>query len=189
MNVIRCTPLICLLLTLSACQKGDPGETGPQGPAGNANVVTHVCTWTSASFGTQGTGEHRVFDCAAPNITQAIIDHGAVFGFLRMGTGWRQLPFTRVIAANANTTLEYQGSYSIGNYNVRVSELGGNGTLTDAELDLFNGGNYELQVVAIAGSSALPEGVLQALAYDALHGNHVEGPQCPSFIQRVPTSH
>jgi len=161
--------LITALLSISACKKGEQGEIGPQGPAGNANVSTHVCAWTSPGFGTEGTGEHRVYDCAAPNITQDILDQGTVLGFLRSSsTEWRQLPFFRVLAANSNHTLEYQGSWSDGNYKVRVTELGGNGSLTDAELDLFNGGDYELKVVAIAGSGLMREEQVSALAAEAL---------------------
>jgi hypothetical protein len=110
--------MIAALLFIAACEgptgpagpqgpQGPQGETGPvgpqgpqgpQGPAGqdgNSNVIIigfarEDVTWTEGSYLGRTA---NVFDYNDEAITQDIVDHGLVLGFIRLGTFWYNLPF------------------------------------------------------------------------------------------------
>ena len=82
--------LLMLTLVLNSCTK--KGDTGPQGPQGNANVhggsATVNFTWDA------GNG-YGIADMTDDDITQNIVDYGAVAVFRSNGSGgWISLPYT-----------------------------------------------------------------------------------------------
>lgn len=91
------TTMLCLVagLTFSSCKKetgpkGDTGAIGPQGPAGNANVKTTIVsnqTWVYSA-------PAYIATMSAPNITQEIVDKGAVLVYLENAGTYIQLPIT-----------------------------------------------------------------------------------------------
>jgi hypothetical protein len=73
------SPLILMVVFICSCKKGD---TGPQGPAGTANVI-YSDWFTPASYTMSTIFGIKNFDHTrqAPAITQAIIDSGMVLTF------------------------------------------------------------------------------------------------------------
>jgi hypothetical protein len=74
---------------------GPTGPQGPQGPDGNSNVtiigfVREDITWTEGSYLGRTA---NVFDYEDEAISEDIIDHGLVLGFMKLGSFWYGLPF------------------------------------------------------------------------------------------------
>lgn len=155
------------IFSLTACRKGEQGDPGPQGPSGNANVSSSICSWVSNAFDSPGTNLRR-YTCNAAIISQDIIDHGAVLGYLWNGTGWVQLPTFYLQSAADGRTIEYRTSYTVGTFTVSARQVGDDTEVADSELDQFNGGNYELKVVTIAGAGLMTDDQTIELAAEAL---------------------
>ena len=66
---------LAVVLIAAGCRKGD---TGPQGPAGNANVQSYLYATTSDSWSTSDTGLIWATGFVVPEIDQSVINSGAV---------------------------------------------------------------------------------------------------------------
>lgn len=85
---------------------GPAGPTGPQGPAGTANVI--YSAWFSPTAWLPATGFNDFsFDRAAPSLTQAAIDNGAVLGYVKI-TGTTAV---RPLETTVNTGLTGTATY------------------------------------------------------------------------------
>jgi len=78
--------LIIVIITFNGCRKGD---TGPQGPTGNANVIgtntVTVSTWIASGHAWTATLNVNA-------ITQDIVNYGSVQVFVQYGNEWWALP-------------------------------------------------------------------------------------------------
>lgn len=91
-------------------EQGAPGPTGPpgnDGQDGNSNVVIVTLDnddieWTAGSY--QGRTSN-VFTFETEAVTQDIIDHGTVLGYLFLSNAWHPMPFTW--ENNAGTDRQY----------------------------------------------------------------------------------
>ncbi len=78
--------LVTIMLTFNSCRKGD---TGPQGPTGNANVIgTNTITVSSWN----ASGHNWTADLLTNAITPDIVDYGSVQVFIQYGNEWWALP-------------------------------------------------------------------------------------------------
>jgi hypothetical protein len=135
---------LAVLFSVTACKKGDTGDTGPagstgstgatgvqgpQGDQGNANVNTLIFSttssdWTwSSSFG----NHYYSTDKAATNITQAIVDSGAVWVYAQFCTtcNWTALSYTDDVTVYPAYLF---WSYNYGLNDIRFVEEPSNGT-------------------------------------------------------------
>ncbi len=88
---------------LNSC-KGKDGAPGAQGPQGNANVVSGLTTVTNWTY--DGTNKLYTATIIDNNITQAIVDNGAVLVYLvGVSGGNLLLPATIYPAASYSETL------------------------------------------------------------------------------------
>lgn len=100
---------VAIMLAVSGCEgpagptgpagpQGDAGEQGPQGPPGTADVIYSDwigLTDLEAGVDTVYLGRnYRKHDIPAPELTQEIIDEGAVLVYLRLSGGVVPLPGT-----------------------------------------------------------------------------------------------
>src|SRR5882757_5324109 len=78
-KIIRLSFVAIVLLSFGSCKKGD---TGPQGPAGTANVV-YSDWFTPSAYAVSTVFGLKNFDYrkAAPGITQLVLDSGAVLTY------------------------------------------------------------------------------------------------------------
>jgi hypothetical protein len=89
--LFRLTIFAIIAMMHQSCKKGDKGDTGDPGPAGNANVIysewfTPATYVKDTVFGIWGFNH----DKAVPEITQAVLDSGAVLTYARL-TGYNTL--------------------------------------------------------------------------------------------------
>ena len=83
--------VFAVLLTFNGCKKGDTGPQGPAGADGNADVHAQVFTVSSWIFSTP----YYSADIVDTDITQSIVDYGAVIIYISNGSGgWELFPVT-----------------------------------------------------------------------------------------------
>ena len=107
-RIPRTAWLLILAILITGCEgaEGPAGPVGPQGeqgPPGNANVQSFTITLATADFTASGPSLEAA-SYTAPQLTQAVVDGGAVLAFTDIGSGadaWIALPF---IAASVNMT-------------------------------------------------------------------------------------
>lgn len=141
--------LIALTLSMWACKKeevegpqGPKGEQGPPGEDGNANVTTGTATvsnwsWNSPNYwGTMTWSE----------ITQDIVNTGAIFVYMQVGSSWFQLPYTWYPSSSYSRS--YAAIHAVGEVRIRITDSD-HGTIPDP-------GSTNFKVVLIE-SSNLPE--------------------------------
>ncbi len=131
------------------------GKVGPQGPAGingtngtdgNANV--HSYTYNGASANWALSAPNYYCDLTVPEITQSIIDNGAVLVYLSNGSGgWLALPFVQWYNGYGH---QYNAVISVGAIRIWVSDS----DLTQAS----NPGTVSFKVVVMDGVT-LPKNV------------------------------
>ncbi|MFN0187838.1 MAG: hypothetical protein ACKVQV_03985 [Bacteroidia bacterium] len=141
-----------IIVLLSSCAKdGDPGA---QGPTGNANVKSKTFTITPGqwqSSGTAGTDYYKFIDLAFSEITQSVIDNGAVLVYLKASNGSiGQIPVNLPISGNSinflpsavvgTATVElFLGDYQVPNisinYEFKVVAIDGTARITHPEID------------------------------------------------------
>lgn len=134
--------LLCLALFsfyIIGC-KGVAGPTGPQGIQGNqGNANVHSKTYTVTSW--DGVGTSFAFkDIANSDITQEIIDNGAILVYEGNTGLWNAMPY-------ANQNDEWR--FLIGLNNFRVILLHANGTTVS------NPGTRNFKVVIISGDALI----------------------------------
>ncbi len=104
--------LIGVTFLISSCAKdGDPGA---QGPAGNANIKSFNYTVTPGQWqvtGSVGVDYEKYVDLTYSEITQDIVDNGAVLIYWQNSGSSIQLPVS--LPAN-NSTFNLLGSSSLG---------------------------------------------------------------------------
>ena len=141
-----------IIVLLSSCAKdGDPGA---QGPTGNANVKSKTFTITPGqwqSSGTVGTDYYKFIDLAFSEITQSVIDNGAVLVYLKASNGSiGQIPVNLPLSGNSinflpsavvgTATVElFLGDYQVPNisinYEFKVVAIDGTARITHPEID------------------------------------------------------
>jgi hypothetical protein len=89
--------MILAALVMGSCTKGDPG---PQGPKGNANVVT-LNQVTLQNYSYNSSNRTWSTSISSASITQDIIDNGVVMVYEKFGSGWCAWNYT--IAPTAYT--------------------------------------------------------------------------------------
>jgi hypothetical protein len=108
---------------------GATGPVGPQGPPGNANVQSYLLL--SQSTSSAGTTSLNV-----PAITQAIVDEGQVYVYVRnagdASKGWFSVPFSQ---GNQTITLV---NYTVGTVNLQATQN--------------EASSYDFKVVVISGT-------------------------------------
>jgi hypothetical protein len=108
------------VMLLTACKKGD---TGPQGPTGNANVIYSQWQMTNpwvASTSSTGTGKSTFyFDLAAPAVTQSVVDSGTVLVYAKFVSDpdgadvVKQLPSIYYNFGSATTQYRFQPGFML----------------------------------------------------------------------------
>lgn len=130
-------------VAFTSCKKGD---TGPAGQDGNANVQTHISyntvynqsgtSWTSTIF--------------VQDITQDIVDYGAVLVYGKLEDSYFAFPMTFPRTENYATTYNY--TYEMGIVRLEV---------TDTDMVLPDYPEFtQIKVVTIAGN-----GLIQGVDY------------------------
>lgn len=141
--------ILTLLSTLVACTK-----EGPQGPPGNANVVSSTITSSSWEYSNPSWSITFTY----PAITQDIIDKGAVLVYLKVGQGYNQLPVTIYQSSSYSSSLEV------------ASFVGGVKVFwTDSDLTQPNNpGQQSFKVVVIAASGLAQNPNIDFKNYEAV---------------------
>lgn len=147
-----------IALTLTACQKEGPigpqGPPGPEGPAGedaSSKVTSYYYTifedeWQT--FGEPGIGFGYIGAMDFPEITEDILNYGAVLVYLYQDNSLFSLPTTFINAEDGGyltsiwVTLQYQ--------QVLI-------TFQDSDGNTINPGEQEFKVVIIEGDIPIPE--------------------------------
>lgn len=113
--------LLCIALFAFGCE-GPEGPRGPAGPAGTANVIYsewfNPDTWTSVNY--FGVAE-RQFTMSTPELTQEIIDNGAVLVYMRFAGIAPQINQLPVTVADVNYRFLFRaqaGSITVAFYSV-----------------------------------------------------------------------
>ena len=130
-------------LTLTSCKKGDTGPAGTpgiNGKDGNANVVSSSIK--SSAWTYNATDKNWEISFTYATITQSIIDKGAVLVYMKVGSGYNQLPLTYYPTENYSTTLE------VNTYVGGVTILAQDSDLTQGN----NPGEQTFKIVVIAAS-------------------------------------
>lgn len=173
--------LLLLALGTAACS----GDTGPMGPAGNANVTSGTFTVAPSQYsngfwffsvdgGNQG-NPARIATIAVPELTEALVANGAVLVYLRVpaastqpASQWSLLPF-------------HQGGFG-GGYLVSIKAAVDVGTIRIGYAHESTSGaaapdvyqvplpTYEFKWVAIAGMAPPVLASLASLGPDAIVG-------------------
>lgn len=138
---------ICLLATVimfAGCKKGD---TGPQGPTGNANVVSAVYkvdTWSSSTANSIDYVQATIDDAS---ITADIVDNGLVLVYECsdiQNPDWLALPFTEPTGQN-NITTSFNFTHSDGEVVIIINNSDGS--------DPGNQGTLYFKIIAISGTA------------------------------------
>jgi hypothetical protein len=117
-NLIIMKKLLTLLsftfLITSCAKDGEDGAPGAQGPAGNANVKSFNFMVTPGQWqatGGVGVDYERYVDLSVAEVTQDIVDNGAVLVYWKSSGSAVQLPVTFPTGGN---TLNLLSSFSVG---------------------------------------------------------------------------
>lgn len=123
-------------LLFSACAKDGPeGPAGPAGAPGNANVK--VTTFSAAPGDWSSISGGWAINRGVPNVTQDIVNSGAVIVYLKVGTAYVALPLS-------SGSLTWGYGYGVGSVQIEAIT---SGTITQVT---------EWKVIAIAGSGMKP---------------------------------
>lgn len=131
--------LFLILMATSCVTEGPEGPQGEPGEDGNANVIS--TTITVSDWTTWGSGRYYT-EVAIPEITQDIIDHGAVVVYMAEWEYWLALPFSW--NPDNNVTLSYYYAIKAGMIDFEISR-------SDQASD--DPGTKEFKIVIIGGSA------------------------------------
>ena len=144
-------------LTFSACQKEGPmGPEGPQGPAGEDatnSISSYYYTifedeWET--FGDPGIGFGFIGAMDFPEITEDVLNYGAVLVYLYQDGSLYSLPTTFVNAEDGGYLATIWTTLQLGQVLV---------TFQDSDGATINPGEQEFKVVIIEGGILIPEGL------------------------------
>ncbi len=123
--------------------QGATGQTGATGAQGNANVKSNLATTTASNWTYDGNNKSWFTVFIDNNITQAIVDNGAVMVYVLVGTNqYAALPFTFHPTANYSTSVVY----SFAPQQLRVE-------FQDSDLTQGNNpGDNTFKIVKVAGA-------------------------------------
>jgi hypothetical protein len=146
--------------------QGPQGPAGQQGPAGTANVI--YSSWFSPTAWTPATGFNDfTFDKAAPSLTQAVIDNGAVLGYVKITGETAVRPLGSVVNTGLGGIAEYSFMMPAPN-TLRFTVTRISGTYTPLITDQFR---YVIIPGAVAGgrpTNGTVNTVLQTYSMDQL---------------------
>lgn len=153
---------IAVFVFLSACKKGEVGPAGLNGKDGNANVTSQEFVigptdWTPFGiFGQPGFGYSTTI--SVPEVTQSILDHGAVMVYYRTvsTSNYIALPFTVPMNGNYSTTFLFIASAGY----IELKTLDSD-TQTLLPTDVIS-----FKVVAIGGSQRVANPDLDLMDYE-----------------------
>jgi hypothetical protein len=157
--------IVVVLFIIAGCKKGD---TGPQGPEGNANVIysnwfTPATYKKDTVFGIWGFS----YTMAVPAITQPILDSGAVLVFAKMHgynpAVWPngqvgQLPITINYIQGGLQVDTWQGYATPGNLKVRFTN--------DHNIYTAIANTHQFRYIIIPGGTA--SGRMRQLSYEEI---------------------
>jgi hypothetical protein len=129
-------------------------KEGPQGPPGNANVVSSTISSSAWAYSSPSWSITFTY----PAITQDIIDKGAVLVYLKNGQAFAQLPLTIYQTSSYSTSIE-------------VASFVGGVKIFWTDSDLIqpdNPGNREFKIVVIAASGLAKNPNLDLNDYNAV---------------------
>jgi hypothetical protein len=143
---------ICIVISLGLVIAGCKGDTGPAGPQGNANVKVRTYSVSSSQWvnSTSTTPYEYYVDLTDQDITQSIINNGAVLVYIENSSGgWYPLPSIGYAQSNGGADLEYKLSpvYSLSTVTVLYYIVSNPNYWIPA-----NPGAQTFKVIVIAGS-------------------------------------
>lgn len=106
------------LLTFGACKKPKDGAPGAQGPQGNANVNYGIFNVAASSWGYVSPSYYVTL--LEPNITQDILDKGAVLVYAGNAGSWAQLPLTYYPSSTYSEL--FQPIFTLGQVEIQVTD-------------------------------------------------------------------
>lgn len=124
-TVLAVVTAAMLMVSFTACKKGDTGpkgDTGAQGPAGNANVISGIVYANSTNWFLNNT--YWYYDYVV-TLSSDIVDKAAVICYLSDGAGgWGNLPYT-------GNDIEIYDTYKAYTISFRVRSASGNTSITN----------------------------------------------------------
>jgi hypothetical protein len=139
LRIIAMMVIATATIVINGCSKGKDGAPGADGPAGNANVVSHTY---SASSWTNGSSAWYV-TLSVPELTSSNINSAAVQVYFSTSSGiWTALPFTEV------ATVDYFMQYTYAASNIEIDWIY-NGVGTGSSPTSYYSGTSFFKVVVI----------------------------------------
>ena len=141
---------LAVAMLFSSCAKdGDPGATGPQGPAGangNANVKYwdfNISPGQWISAGTAGSGNcQKYFDYSIPDLTADFVEKGAVLVYWNSNGTYVQFPLTSM--ASPNNFITFTSFAEVGTVDITIQ-------LSNLQFPTTTGLSMDVHVVGIDG--------------------------------------
>lgn len=143
--------IVCLGLTFTSCKKAEKGEMGPQGVAGtngtngNANVKTMTVTVTAADWTASGSGGMQSTVITNTNITQDIIDKGAVMVYMVNAGQTSALPLMMYPSSSYGINMQFTASLNSLAITIQRTDLAA----------AVNPGTLTYKIVTIAASARM----------------------------------
>lgn len=134
---------VLTVLMFDACTKAKDGAPGAQGPQGNANVGYAIYNVAASDWGLTSPIYHVTLN--APQVTQDILNKGAVLVYANVSGSSVQLPYTYYPTATYSET--WQPTFTLGQVEISITDS-----------DLTNPaapGAYTFKVVVIAASGLI----------------------------------
>lgn len=148
----------------TSCKKAEKGDTGPQGSPGvngtngNANVKTMTVTVTAVNWTLSSTGGIQTTVITNTNITQDIVDHGAVMVYLIDGTQNSALPLTMYPTSGYSINMQHVSALNTVTISVQRNDL----------VAAANPGSLTFKVVTLAASARLSNPNLDLNNFEAV---------------------
>ena len=148
-RITRLLPLV-LALAWTGCTVneavGPEGPRGPQGPPGNANVFTLNFDFFMDDAAINGTVASVQYD--VPDLTESVVDEGAVLLFFRDQGTWTAMPYTFGVESPDLPAVDYTVSFGFG-YEVGFLEVFYESSIDP--IDVLNLPDREMKAVVIDG--------------------------------------
>ena len=97
------------------------GKEGPQGPQGNANVVSAEFNIASTAWSYDATNSWDLVDIPWSGITPDIVDNGTVLAYLEDGTNdWVAIPFSEAFSNGSGLSQHWTSAYTDGQMEIDV---------------------------------------------------------------------
>lgn len=154
MTVLMTGVVLTLGLSVSSCKKAEKGDMGPQGTAGingtngtngNANVKTMTVTVTAVDWTASGSGGMQSTVITNTNITQDIIDKGAIMVYMVNAGQTSALPLMMYPSSSYGINMQFTASLNSLAITVQRTDL----------VAAVNPGTLTYKIVTIAASAKM----------------------------------